>query len=244
MNINFNLGNMREVTDKWLIEFMNDIPLFKAKKLLEGINKDFKIYYRNGKKVTEDWDDCPELYQKLIILVSYNLKIFSKPYPNFTKNNSFIKEFISLHKNDFTIRDIIKYYLEKRISQTTLTTLSNHINTYSQDETIITQEDYQYSLKVIQKYREQLENELHEIDLIENPNAPRNKRIIDFNLSTRAYKTLLTAFNISEPEFKELKARELSKISRYNLIRLRTCGKKTLSEITEICESCEIRLKP
>ena len=50
MNINFNLGNMREVTDKWLIEFMNDIPLFKAKKLLEGINKDFKIYYRMEKK--------------------------------------------------------------------------------------------------------------------------------------------------------------------------------------------------
>lgn len=108
---------------------------------------------------------------------------------------------------------------------------------------MITETEYQKALSIVKKYRQQCIDCISEID--ENTDkyfTLRNSKIGDSKLSVRA-KNVLFFNDFGLNQFESL-VKDLANVSRYDLLRCRNLGKKSLVEIEELCKEANILMRP
>jgi DNA-directed RNA polymerase alpha subunit len=110
---------------------------------------------------------------------------------------------------------------------------------------MITNEEYKNALYIVKLYRQQCVDTIIEIDKSDYDNkwyTIRNKLISDTDLSVRAMNVLFFGgFGLNQ--FDSL-VKDLSLISRSELIRTRNLGKKSLGEIDLLLKEANVLMKP
>jgi hypothetical protein len=115
---------------------------------------------------------------------------------------------------------------------------------------MITYNEFQKALKIVNGYKTQLETHLKEvtkevnsIGISTNVNVEMNFR--DSDCSVRLFNIIMSnrdKFGIDSNS--EMKISELSKISISKYLKLRNAGKSTLKELKELCFYAGISLQP
>ncbi len=103
--------------------------------------------------------------------------------------------------------------------------------------------EYQSALATIKAYQKQCLRDLSEIN--ENVNEHfvlQNSKLADRNLSGRTFSTLWwNGFGLNQ--FDSL-VKDLANVSRFELLKCRGVGRKTMIEIDGLCEMANISMRP
>ena len=111
---------------------------------------------------------------------------------------------------------------------------------------MITNEEYQKALQIVKQYREQCIAVIAEIDKHTDKYFElRNTNLADTfvtNLSVRALNVLFfNDFNLNQ--FDSV-VKDLANVSRTELMKCRNLGKKSLTEIDELCKRANVMMRP
>jgi len=111
---------------------------------------------------------------------------------------------------------------------------------------MITNEEYQKALQIVKQYREQCISVIAEIDKNTDKYFElRNTKLADTfvtGLSVRALNVLFfNNFNLNQ--FDSI-VKDLANVSREELIKCRNLGKKSLTEIDELCKRANVMMRP
>jgi len=108
---------------------------------------------------------------------------------------------------------------------------------------MITNEEYQNALNIVKAYRQQCIDVIAEIDKnTDKYYELRNSKLGDSDLSVRAKNVLF--FNDFELNQFDSLVKDLANISRNELLKCRNLGKKSLTEIDELCKVANILMRP
>lgn len=110
---------------------------------------------------------------------------------------------------------------------------------------MITNEEYQKALQIVKQYREQCISVIAEIDKNTDKYFELRNTVIAHtlvtNLSVRTLNVLFYNFNLNA--FDSV-VKDLANVSREELIKCRNFGKKSLTEIDELCKRAKVMMRP
>ena len=108
---------------------------------------------------------------------------------------------------------------------------------------MITNEEYQKALNIVKSYRQQCVDVITEIDKnTDKYYELRNSKLGDSELSMRAKNALFfNEFGLNQ--FDSL-VKDLANISRNELLKCRNLGRKSLTEIDELCQNANLLMRP
>jgi ERCC4-type nuclease len=108
---------------------------------------------------------------------------------------------------------------------------------------MITYEDYKTALSIVKEYRKQCADVLAEIDQSTDKYYElRNRKLDNTLLSARAINVLF--FGGFGLERFRGSVKDLANISRMELMRCKNSGRKTVSEIEDLCREANISMLP
>lgn len=103
------------ISDKFIKDFFDNIPIQQCNKLAEGMCCSFMKHTKDGKVIGEDYDDVEEIFKEALSLVSENLYDVSESGV-FPKAIKFAYSYMGVQEN-IPIIHVIGFYLSKRIGK-------------------------------------------------------------------------------------------------------------------------------
>ena len=110
---------------------------------------------------------------------------------------------------------------------------------------MITNEEYQKALQIVKQYREQCISVIAEIDKNTDKYFELRNTVLAHTLVTDlSNRTLYVLRNNFDLDVFDSVVKDLANISREELIKCRNFGKKSLTEIDELCKRANVIMLP
>ncbi len=110
------------ISDQFIIDAIDKIEVDNCKSLIEDIRSDFETYTVKGKIMKAPAPDSESQYMILANLICDTLFVKHDPNIGFPKAIKFIEDYMpEFHDTNITAKDIIAYYVGKRIRKSRLT---------------------------------------------------------------------------------------------------------------------------
>lgn len=110
---------------------------------------------------------------------------------------------------------------------------------------MITNEEYQKALQIVKQYREQCISVIAEIDKNTDKYFELRNTVLAHTLVTDlSNRTLYVLRNNFDLDVFDSVVKDLANVSREELIKCRNFGKKSLTEIDELCKRANVMMRP